>query len=63
MANKYTDEQVKDIQEREAKAIEALKELELTPSAYVMKTNIGDDTFVDKVVPYLQDTKYADKKE
>lgn len=58
MAN-YTAEQIKDITEREAKALAFLKEQQLTPSAVVQKINIGDDVFVDKVVPYLQDIKYA----
>lgn len=55
----YTPEEVKDITEREAKGLEALKELQLTPAAAVSKLNIGHDSFVDKVQPYLQDTKYA----
>ena len=62
MGTQYTEEQKKDILEREAKAIETLKELQLTPSAYVMKTNLGDDTFVDKVIPYLKDTKFDIKE-
>ena len=59
--NKYTPEQIKDIEEREKKALEALKSLELTPAAVLSKMNVGDDMFVDKVTPYLRDTKYAEK--
>lgn len=57
--NNYTQEQVEDIKEREAKALDTLKELNLTPACQVFKVNVGNDTFADKVVPYLQDTKYA----
>lgn len=59
MNQKYTDEQVKDIQEREAKAIEALKELQMTLSAQVVAVNVGDNTFANKVIPYLSDMKYT----
>lgn len=56
--NQYTPEQEKDIREREAKAIEHLKELQLSPAAILQKVNVGNDMFVDKVIPYLQDFKY-----
>ncbi len=59
----YSEEQIKDIKEREEKALAALKELELTPAAIVSKLNNGNDTFVDKVQCYLQDTKYSKKEE
>lgn len=59
----YSDEQVKDITEREKKGIEALKKLHLTPAAQVSKLNLGNDTFVDKVQPYLADTLYTEKKD
>ena len=59
----YTEEQVKDVEGREAKALEMLKELELTPAAFCQKTNIGNDVFVDKITCYLQDTKFAEKVE
>lgn len=62
MENKYTPEQIKDIQAREIKAIAYLKELELTPACQMYKINIGNDTFADKVRPYLQDIKYNDKE-
>lgn len=58
----YTKEQIKDIKEREAKALEMLKELELTPAAQIYKINAGNDIFADKVQPYLQDLKYKDEK-
>lgn len=59
----YTSEQVEDIKSREKKGLEALKELGLTPAAALTKINVENDSFVDKVIPYLQDTKYASKKE
>jgi len=52
-------EQVADIQEREKKGLEYLKELKLTPAAIIQKIRVGDDMFVDKVTPFLQDTKYV----
>ncbi len=55
----YTEEQVKDIQEREKKGLELLKDLQLNPSASVQKVNMGNDMFVDKVTPFLADTKYT----
>ena len=59
----YTPEQIKDIQEREAKAIQSLKELELTPASYVAPVNLGQDVFGMQVKGFLQDTKYAKKDE
>ena len=59
---KYTQEQIKDIKERELKALEMLKELQLTPAAQIYKVNIGNDTFADKLIPYLADIKYNDKE-
>ena len=55
----YTKEQVDDITARESKAIELLKELQLIPSAAVTKEAVSNLTFVDKVTPYLQDTKFV----
>lgn len=59
----YTPEQEKDIRSREQKGLDAIKELELTPAAQVVKVNVGNDVFADKVVPYLQDTRYAKKED
>lgn len=59
---KLTEEQIKDIQEREKKALEYLKELQLTPAAIMQKINIGNDLFADKTIPYLQDIKYSGKE-
>lgn len=59
MNQKYTDEQIADIQAREAKAIEALKELQMTISSQVISVNVGDNTFAQKVIPYLADMKYT----
>lgn len=58
MAN-YTEEQVKDITEREQKGLEALKALNLTPAAQISKVQMGSDIFADKLIPFLQDTKYT----
>lgn len=62
MDKKYTEEQIKDITEREKKALEALRELQITPAAQLIKVNIGSkelpDVFADKIIPFLQDTKY-----
>lgn len=58
----YSEEQIKDIQEREAKGLQALKDLELSPAAVVSKVNIGDDKFADRVQCYLADTKYSKKE-
>lgn len=59
----YTPEQVKDITEREKKGLEVLKELGLTPAAQISKVNLGNDTFGDKLIPYLADVKYTPKPE
>lgn len=56
----YNADQIKDIQEREAKALEMLKELQLTPSCQMQYVNVGNDTFATKLTPYLQDFKYKD---
>lgn len=61
MDNKYSPEQIIDVQEREKKALDFLKELELTPSAILSMQNNGKDVFGIKVQPYLQDTKYQNK--
>lgn len=54
----YTEEQIKDIKERTDKAVEVLKELQLQPACFVQKISLGDDMFADKVMAYLQDTKF-----
>jgi hypothetical protein len=59
MQDQYTKEQIKEVQEREKKALEYLKENHLSPAAVVQKVRVGDDMFVDKVTPYLRDTRYA----
>lgn len=66
---KYSPEEIADIQKREKKAIEALKELELTPSATINIVNLGTvdpklaDSFTFKVTPFLNDLKYSKKSE
>lgn len=59
MNNNFTPEQIADIKEREAKGLQALKDLQLTPAAIIQKANIGNDGFIDQVTPYLRDTKFA----
>lgn len=54
----YTEEQIKDITEREQKALNFLKELKLSPAASIQKVNIGGDAFADKLIPFLRDFKY-----
>jgi hypothetical protein len=58
MDKKYSEEEIKDITEREKKCLDFLKENQMTPAAQVSKVNMGEDMFVDKVTPYLQDIKY-----
>lgn len=55
----YTKAQIADINEREQKGLEALKALNLTPAAQISKVQMGNDIFADKLVPFLQDTKYT----
>ncbi len=59
MKNNYTEEQVKDIEAREKEALEHLKRLHLTPACQVVKQNMGNDVFGDKLYPYLADTLYT----
>ncbi len=59
----YTEEQLKDIQERSEKAIKMLAELELSAQANVSMVNLANDVFGVKVQPLLMDTKYASKNE
>ena len=58
---KYNEEEVADITKRVEAAIEYLKENNLSLSAQISYQNTGEDTFVTKVIPYLQDTKYERK--
>lgn len=60
-----TKEQEEDIKNREAKALEMLKELELSPQAVVYAVLIDPEQgiFGTKVIPYLQDTKFSKKEE
>lgn len=58
----YSEEEIKDIKERVEKAETMLKELQLFPSAVVQKVKVGaenEDVFADKVICYLQDSKYT----
>ncbi len=57
----YTEAQKEEILSRVKKALAILKGMELTPAATVQKVNIGNDEFVDKVVPYLQDFRYTNE--
>lgn len=55
----YSPEQKRDIEERVLKASKLLEELHLKPTASVQSVNVGDDVFSQKVIVYLQDTKYT----
>lgn len=55
----YTPEQISDVRDREEKGLAALKELNLTPAAQITKVNVGNDVFADRLIPFLQDTKYT----
>ena len=57
--NKLNEKQIKDIQDREAKALAYLKANFLTPACIIEKVRIEGDIFVDKLRPYLQDLKYT----
>lgn len=57
----YTEEQIKDIQDREKKCLDFLKEQQMSPSCQIQYVNTGGDTFGTKLIPYLQDFKYTDK--
>lgn len=57
--SQYTEEQQKDILERIDKAKKALEELNLRPSSSVSVVNLGEDVFAQKVISYLQDTKFT----
>lgn len=59
MIDKYSEEQIKNIQEREKKGLQALKDLQLTPACSAQMVNTGGDVFAIKLVPYLQDTQYT----
>ena len=55
----YSDDMKADINERVAKAKKLLEELQLQPQASVQSVNMGDDIFAQKVIVYLQDTRYT----
>lgn len=55
----FSEAQIEDIKAREAKALDVLKELQLTPSAMPQLVNLGDDVFGIKIHPFLNDTKYS----
>jgi len=59
----YTKEQEEEIKVRYAQVVEQIKKFEFTLSAQVIPTNIGNDVFGFKVVPFLADTKYSKKEE
>ncbi len=59
----FSKEQIKDIQEREKLCLEFLAEHQMSPSANMQASNLGNDTFGLKVTPFLNDTKYAAKEE
>ena len=53
MENKFSKEQIEDIKAREKEALEHLTRLELTPACQILKENIGNDIFGDRLYPYL----------
>jgi len=55
----YTEEQKTDINERVAKAVETLKELNLRVACVSSMVNTGNDVFAIKLQPYLQDVLYT----
>ena len=55
----YSPEMRKDIEERVAKAMKLLGDLQLQPQASVQAVNTGNDIFATKVICYLQDMKYT----
>ncbi len=59
MNTNLTEGEIKDITEREQKALDFLKELQLTPAVMMQAVNLGNDTFGMKPLPYLQDTKFS----
>jgi hypothetical protein len=56
----YTKEQMEDITKREKECLDFLKEHQMTPSCQIQKVNVGQDTFADKLIPFLMDLKYKD---
>lgn len=56
--NLYSEEEIKDIEDRIKRANETLKELQLFPSVVLQKINMGDDIFADKAICFLADSKY-----
>lgn len=64
---KYTNEQIEDITTREKKALEMLREMQVTPAAFIqkvgMRTQEGTEVFADQLTPYLRDTKYTRKSD
>lgn len=55
----YSPAQKEDIEKRVAQAKTFLEGIGLKPSAGVYATNLGEDNFGLKVIPYLQDVKYT----
>ena len=53
-----TEEQKKEVEERTQKALEYLKESNLTLEAIVLPVNIGKNVFANQIIPVLQDSKY-----
>lgn len=54
----YTEEEVKDIQDREKLCLDFLKDNQMTPAASIQKVNMGKDVFGDKLIPFLRDMKF-----
>ena len=54
----YSETEKKEIEERVAKAIEFLKQLDLQPACWITPQNVGNDVFALKATAYLQDLRY-----
>ncbi len=59
----YTQEQREDIKSRGQEVASFLKEKEMELGAQINKVNVGENLFVDQLVPVLKDTKYAPEPE
>ena len=59
----FTAKEVKDIEERELKCLEFLKENQMCPSVKMIAVNVGNDCFAMKAIPFLNDLKYQETSE
>lgn len=57
-----TNDQQKDIALRVKEAHDYLKANDLQVACQIVKENLGNDVFGDRLYPYLQDTKFSTEK-